>query len=115
MSDQTPAPSAFEQATMSQATGTLKLILAAGGMWLVNHGYLDQGSETEIAGGLAALAVAWIWVLWSRRRNGVLKAAAHALDGNGVIVTDQATADKLPGNVVGSLDAASRVPGVSAR
>ena len=108
MSDDIPTPSAFEQATMSQASGTLKLVLAMGGTWLVNRGYGDQGSMNEIVSGLATILVSFLWVLWSRRKTGVLKAASRVLGENGVIVTDQATADKLPSNVVGPLDGANK-------
>ncbi|MCJ2084569.1 hypothetical protein MKK88_00980 [Methylobacterium sp. E-005] len=109
MSDETPTPSAFEQATMSQATGTLKLILAAAGASLVQNGYLDQGSETEIASGIATLFVALAWVLWSRRKDGILKAASRVLGRDGAIITDQATANKLPSNVVSTMEEAEKV------
>jgi uncharacterized membrane protein len=103
--DDIPTPSAFEQATMSQASGTLRLILGAAGGWLVNRGYSDQGSMNEIVSGLATLLVAFAWVLWSRRKTGILKSASRAIGSDGVIiVSDQATADKLPSNVVGPRD-----------
>jgi hypothetical protein len=107
--DDIPTPSVFEQATMSQASGTLRLILAVGGTWLVNHGYGDQGSMNEIVSGLATLLVAFAWVIWSRRKTGLYKAASRALGSDGVIiVSDQATADKLPNNVVGPRDDANK-------
>jgi len=107
--DDIPTPSAFEQATMSQASGTLRLILGAAGGWLVNRGYSDQGSMNEIVSGLATLLVAFAWVLWSRRKTGILKSASRAIGSDGVIiVSDQATADKLPSNVVGPRDDAKK-------
>ena len=107
--DDIPTPSAFEQATMSQASGTLRLILGAAGGWLIQRGYVDQGSWAEIASGIATLVVAWLWVLWSRRKTGVLKAASRAIGSDGVIiVSNQETADKLPSNVVGPLDGANK-------
>lgn len=107
--DDIPTPSAFEQATMSQASGIFRLILAMGGTWLVNHGYGDQGSMNEIVSGLATILVSILWVLWSRRKTGILKSASRAIGSDGVIiVSDQATADKLPSNVVGPRDDANK-------
>jgi hypothetical protein len=113
MSDDTPAPNAFEQATINQLTGVLKLLLMSGGTYLVQKGILEQQDMAEIAAGLAAVLVSFGWMIYARRANGVVKAAANVLDGKGVIVAPPAMAEKLPSNVVGSITEASRVPGVT--
>jgi hypothetical protein len=110
MADQTPMPDAFQQATINQLTGLLKLLLMSLGTYLVQKGFLDAQSMPEIVTGVATLLVTIGWMLYARRANGILKAASNVLDGKGAIIAPQAMADK---NVVPSVEAASRVPGIT--
>lgn len=113
MADETPTPDAFQQATMSQLTGVLKLLLTAAGASLVQQGILDQGTMTELSTGIAALIVAFLWMIWARRLTGILKSASAALGDKGVIIGPKAIADRLPANVVPSIEEAATVaPGL---
>jgi hypothetical protein len=101
----------MDPVTLTQISTAFRQLLLFAGGFAVARGWLSDDQLQIIVPAAITLGIAG-YGLWKRRRTGLIQSAAHALDGSGVIVTDQATADKLPGNVVGTLDAASRVPGV---
>lgn len=105
-----------------QTIAAIRLVIVAVGSILVGRGLVTQDTLntltdpvliTAVLGGIAAAVSAGIGV-YSKRKNGILKDAGTVLDGKGVIITDQKTADAVPRtNVVSSVSAASSLPGVS--
>jgi len=104
-----------------QTISAIRILLMVGGTWLGNHGYgnakdlatLSDPAVIEALLGLALTIGGGAWSLASRTRFGILKSASKVLGDEGAIVTDPATAARLPKNVVGSLAEAASKPGVS--
>lgn len=92
------------------STAVRQLLLFAGG-FAVARGWVSNDDLQVIVPAALTLGIA-AYGLWKRREAGLVKSAADALDGKGVIVAPQALADRSPSNVVGSLEEAKAVPGV---
>ncbi|KAA0117908.1 hypothetical protein CIW48_27295 [Methylobacterium sp. P1-11] len=105
----------------AQTKSSIRILLLVGLTWLGSHGYgnaKDLATFTDpsvIEAFLSLLGVVGtaIWGLWDRRPHGIIKDAA-ALPQVDAVVTKPKTAGEIPvANVVGSVDEASRVPGIT--
>jgi hypothetical protein len=101
----------MDPVTVTQISTAFRQLLLFAGGFAVAKGWLSDDQLQIIVPAVITVGVA-AYGVWKRRPAGLVKSAAHALDGKGAIIAPQEMADRLPGNVVGSVDAASRVPGV---
>lgn len=101
----------MDPVTITQITTALRQILLFAGGFIVAKGWVSDDQLQIIVPAILTLAVAG-YGIWKRREAGLVKSAADALNGKGVIIAPQAMADKLPDNVVGSLAQAAGKPGV---
>jgi O-antigen/teichoic acid export membrane protein len=98
--------------TLTQISTAFRQILLFAGGFAVAKGWLSDDQLATVVPAVVTLGIA-AYGIWKRRTAGLVKSAARAIDGTGAIIVPQAMADKLPGNVVGSVEAASRVPGIT--
>jgi hypothetical protein len=81
--------------TGDQLTGALRTILAAAGGYAVARGWIDAGTATTLAGGIAILITAiWSWV--SHTRSAMIHSVNSADNGVSVVSTLQAIASGVP-------------------
>lgn len=102
----------LEQFTTAQLTAAIRglILFALGG--LAFTGWFTDAENQVIATSLAGLIVLG-YGAYKRRKDGLIATTAHALKGEGVVITNEKTAKRIPArNVVASATAAKDIPGV---